>query len=364
MTLFTRLALPQATAGVVLAAAVMAIAGTTPASAQSVAAVANMTGADRQAKLEAGAKKEGSVLYYTVGTQTAPMMKRFREKYPFIKLEVSRANSTNLVRRTLEENKAGHHVVDAFGSSVGGLRPIRDAGILQPFKSPHADAYKKAAFEKDGHWMVDYASHLSFAWNTKEIPEAASIKTYEDLLDPRWKGKMTISGWTSTAARWLGVLIQEKGEKFVSKLGKQDIRVYQASPKAIANLIVSGEAPMSPIIYSSHIANSKGKGASVEWKALGTTFANNGGVAIAKKAPHPHAAMLLIDFMVSLEGQKMRQPLGYITYRKDLTNPPGQPEHTIDITERATYLRDHEKWARMIETTFGKGKKLPKKKKK
>lgn len=325
------------------------------AAPQTVAEIANYVGADRQTLFEAAAKKEGTVQVYTVGTQTDPLFKRFGELYPDIRVQVLRAPSTQLVRRAYEEARAERHVADVFGASVGAMQQLRTYGLFQPLASPESRMFKQEAVERDRNWVVDYNSYLNFSYSPKHAPEAADIKTYDDLLDPRWKGKMTVSGWTSTTAYWVGAVILAKGEDFLRKLAQQQFTTYEMSPRAVANLIISGEAPISPVVFNSHVNNSKSKGASIEWKALGPTYSNAGGVGISKKAPHPHAAMLLVDFMLSREAQTMRQGLGYNTPRNDLRNPDGQPDDVIYLVDRPTFEKDFEYWSDLAARIFGKG---------
>ena len=332
-----------------------ALPGYAPAAPQTVEEIVNYMGADRQAVLEAGARKEGEALFYQVGTQSEPVIKRFREKYPYIDLKSYRADNTQLVRRVVEEYKAGRYLADLYGANTGGLVALREAGILQPFDSPELAHYRKDGIEANRNWAVYYLSYLSLGYNTKIAPEAASINTYDDLLDPKWKGKMYVSDWTSSSANWVGVLVLERGEDYVRRFAKQEIVAYAMSPRAVANLIVSGEAPISPITYSSHIASSKSEGASVAWKALGTTFSNPGGIGIMAKSPHPHATMLFVDFSLSLEGQKMNEDLGYSSARLDM--PEGMtPKSAVDLSQRPNFLTEYEQWNRLASQVFGKGK--------
>ena len=327
---------------------------------QTVAEIAGYQGADRQAVLEAGARKEGSVLIYTVGTQTDSMFKRFGEIYPFIRVEVFRGDNTELVRRAQEEYRAGRYTVDAFETNTAGLRLLKESNGLLPFHTPEMEKTRKDAIEPGRYWVNDYGSFLNFAYNTKLAPEAAGVTTYDDLLDPKFKGKMTISGWVSTTAYWVGAMVLTKGEDFVRRLGQQNFVVYEVSPRAIASLIVSGESPISPAIYSSHVNNDRAKGAPVAWKPLGAVYGQTGAVAVAAKAPHPHAAMLLIDVMLSKDGQVMRQELGYVTARTDLVNEGEQPKEVIYMADRPNFLQEFETWSALTARAFGKGKAPPK----
>jgi iron(III) transport system substrate-binding protein len=179
----------------------------------------------------------------------------------------------------------------------------------------------------------------------------------DDLLDPKWKGKMAIPG-TTTLGNWVGALVLDKGEAFVRKLGAQQIRVYQVSGRAIANLVVSGEVPLSPTIYNSHVFASRAKSAPIAWRALGGTYSTIDGIAIPTKSVHPHAAMLYADFLLSPAGQKELMKLGYATARTDIENAD-KPAKIHYLTERPTYFEDIEKWTALGHQVFGKGEKAP-----
>lgn len=348
------------------AAAFLAALACLPAQAapRTVAEVAQYEGADRQAVLEAGAKKEGEVQLYTVGTQTQPVLDAFMKKYPFIRLGAFRGDASVVARKILEEYQAGRHTVDAIDMNTGGLQPLRDAGHLQSYKSPELLSIRKESIEPSNLWALSYESYLSLGYNTKAIAEKDAPKTYEDLLDPRWQGKMAVPG-TTTFPNWVGAILLDrgkaKGEEFLKKLAQQKIRIYEISGRAVANLVVSGEVPLSPVIYSSHIANSKDEGASVDWLALGPVYSTVGGVALAAKAPNPHAGMLYVDFMLSRDGQIMRQKLGYATARTDLQNKE-KPSKILYLSERPTYNAEFEEWQETARRIFGRGEKLPAKK--
>lgn len=326
----------------------------------TVAAVAGYTGADREAFLEAGAKKEGSLLVYTIGTQSDPMFKRFQEIYPYVRLEVFRAPTPEITRRVIEEYKVGRHTADVLDISTSGLQAMRDERILQPYHSPEASAYAPDAREPNKLWVFDYEAYVGLGFNTRDVPPEIAPRTYDDLLDPRWKGRMTVSDNGSTLPNWVGATLLTKGEDYLRRLGRQDVRVYAILGRALSNLVVSGEAPLSPLIYNSHMKNSRAKGATVDWRALGPVYANVNAVALARNAPHPHASMLYIDFTLSKEGQTMRVEIGDDSARIDLA-PPDKPKEILYLSERPNYAAEYERWTDLSKQIFAKGKALPEK---
>ena len=341
-----------------LAALAVAISGPAPAAPQTVAEIATYQGADRQAVFEAGARKEGSMLVYVIGTQSDPMFKRFQELYPYVRLEVYRAPTNDLTRRVLEEYKAGRHIVDSIDATTGGLQEILGAGHLQPFYSPEMSAYPAQAIEAGKRWVIDYEGYVGMGWNTAEVKAADVPKTWDDLLDPKWKGKMALSGIGSTMGNWMGALLRDKDEAFVRKLGEQQPKVYNIISRGVANLVVSGEVPLSPQIFDAHMRNSKDKGAKVSWAALGGVYANVNAVSLANKAPHPHAAMLYIDFTLGKEGQSMRLDIGNSSARTDLVFE-GKPTKVYYLSEEPNYIENFDKWTAFSRRVFGAGQAHP-----
>ena len=335
-------------------------AGSLLAAPQSVSEIATYAGADRQAVLEAGAKKEGVVQVYSTQVQNQPILQAFAKKYPNIKVEFFRDDGSSVTRRWLEEYKAGRYLADVFDGGSTALPTLRDAGHLQPFTSQEFKSMRQEAIQKDAQggnrWANDYESYLSLGFNTKAIPEAEAPRTYDDLLNPKWQGKMAMPG-SNTLGNWVGAAVLDKGEDYVRKLGPQKIKIFNGSGRAVANLIVSGEVPMSPASFDSHIANSKDQGASVAWRALGGVYATTGAVALAQKAPHPHAAMLYIDFMLSKEIQEIFMKIGYASGRTDLASKE-KPSKIYYVAQRPNYAEEYEKWQALGRQVFGRGEAL------
>ena len=315
-----------------------------------VEAIANYSGADRQQILEAGARREGSILLYTTGTQIKPLLDRFQQKYPYLRIELVRAGPTDVARRVIEEYQAGFEKVDAFELSSNGLIVPRDENVLQPFQSPELAAFAPEAIEPKRHWVVVRESYTGIGFNTKLIASEQAPKTYLDLLDPKWRGRMALSGSSTTPISWVGTMMLVHGADFVRKLGAQNIRVYNITGRALANLMVAGEVGLSPTIYNSHVVESSRKGAPLAWFAPGPVPVTDAAVALARKAPHPHAAMLLIDFLLSKEGAQMYEDIGYYTPRRDMA--AGQSVEKIYLTNRPNYLREYDDWQRLYQDVF------------
>ena len=331
----------------ILAAALLAATSPALAAPKTVNEVATYDGPDRQQILEEGARREGTVMLYATGTQIQPLLDRFMQVYPFVKVTMPRASAIDVSRKVIEEYSAGVYLVDAYELSSYGLVVEREQGLLQPFASPELADYDAGTIEPGHNWVSARESYLGIGYNTQKISAAEAPKTYQDLLAPKWKGKMAVSGSLSTTANMVGGMLISLGADYVRKLGQQDIRVYELTGRALANLMISGEVPLSPTIYNSHVEASRAQGAPIAWNLPGPVAVTDTSVALAVKAPHPHAAMLLIDFLLSKEGQAMYRDLGYAPGRKGMTPSELTGMQKIYLTNRPNYVREFDDWVQL-----------------
>ncbi len=296
----------------------------------TAAELAMYKGSDRQQILEEGAKKEGKITFYTSGTieqSVGPLVDAFKKRYPFINVDIWRAGTNALTPRIVEEFKAGKSVFDNVEGTQANMMVLQKLGIIQPFYSPNLIYMEKDAITPaaDGgaYTVVFRATGIGVGYNTKLINKSQLPKTYQDLLDPKWKGKMAIAG-SNTGTSWVGVILNTHGEEFLKRLSQQDIVVHMVSGFALLNMVANGEFAFSPTIFDSHAIASKEKGAPVDWFPLEPVHVNVGQIALAKEVHHPHAALLFADFELSKEGAEIQKSKGYAHLRKDvpaLTQP-------------------------------------------
>lgn len=317
----------------------------------SVAEIANYRGADRRALLEAGARSEGTITLYATGTQLRPLLDRFQQHYPFLHVQTYNAGTTEVASKATQEYAAHRYDVDGFELDASGLLAMKEQGVLQPFWTPELTAFGNTAIEVDHTWVIVRESYVGLGYNTKLLRGQDAPRTYHDLLDPRWKGKLAINGVIATAANWIGVVEMADGPDFPRALAAQDVRVYQVTARALANLVIAGEVMLSPTIYSSHVQSSRLTGAPIAWRALGPSFTEQTGVALAAHAPHPHAMLLLADFLFSAEGQRMYRELGYSTTRRDVPSPTPNVQRAI-LWQRPTYFTEFREWAATYQQLF------------
>ena len=286
----------------------------------SVAQLALYQGADREKILVEGAKKEAAFMLYGSHTWYRTMAREFEKKYPFIKVTEYRTDGRTLIKRALEEIRAGQYIADVIATTGEQMDLMKREGVFLEHHVPDARSYPEDVKHKGKsgfHYVGHYETYASLGFNTSLVPPADAPKTMLDLLNPKWKGKMSIVS-TTTGTRWIGNTVESFGREYLDKIAEQDVKVQNMSGAALAGLVVSGEIPLSPTIFDANITQAKRKGAPVDWRPLEpvvTTVAYSG---LTLKAPHPHAALLFLDWLHSKEGQLMIQKGGLWSPREDI----------------------------------------------
>jgi iron(III) transport system substrate-binding protein len=316
----------------------------------AIAELATYRAPDREAILYAGAKSEGKIIWYTslAGDSYKEMVKAFEAKYPRIKVDSYRAQGADLVVRLQEEAKARRNIADTIETTEGSLIFLRDEKLLRPYDSPHLDNYpedgKERADKNLVYWALARESYIGFAYNKTLLPKDAVPRNFDGLFHPELKGKMGISiGQTSD--KIIGAMIKSKGEEMVRKLKAQEMKLYSIDAPALVNTITAGEIVASPAIFQTHTLLAASKGAPVEWVPMDFVPTNVGSAAIAANPPHPHAALLMADFLLSPAGQQVLEKYYYGSGAKDYGFKKWRPEHGL-TTEQ--YEKDLERWDKLL----------------
>jgi ABC-type Fe3+ transport system substrate-binding protein len=293
------------------------IAGET-ASARTAEEILNYRGPDREQMLIEGAKMEGQVVLYSaliVNQMLRPLTAGFMKKYPFIKMTYYRADSEELLPKLSAEARANNIVADLFEGSGGGEIAV-EAGLTQAFYAPVLADYPKTYLDPKNHLAPTRLSYFSIAYNTRLVPPAKVPKTYDDLLDPQWKGKLA---WPyANTGRYLFLINlrtawgEERATAYFQKLAEQKIINFASgSARTLVDRVIAGEYPIAINIYAHHPLISAGRGAPVNAQLMAPVPSVSGSLAVVKHLKHPHAAMLLADFMLSKEGQEIMAAAEY-----------------------------------------------------
>lgn len=312
--------------------------------------LATYAGAEREQILLAGARAEGKVIWYTslAGSSYKELAQGFEKKYPGVKVDVYRAASNELMARITAEAKARQYLVDTIETTLPLLKSLREDGLLAVYNSPHLAKYPAHAKESAGkglyYWGVNRESFIGVGYNPNLIPASAVPKNFAGLLNPQLKEKM---GFTTsdTGVRMMGAILKFKGEEFARRLKAQAISLHSISGRAMADLAISGEVPISPSIFRDHAMESKGKGAPINWVPMEAVPTNAGATAIVYQAPHPHAAVLMADFILSPEGQKILENLEFGNPSKDFGFKRWYPEGGLST---AQYDKEATAWQKAL----------------
>ncbi len=285
----------------------------------STAQLALYQGAGREKILIDGAKKEGQLTLYDSHTWFKTYVKEFEKKYPFIAVSEWRNDSKNVIRRAMEEFAANRAIVDVVETTSEGMGLMKRDGLFQEYFTSQARFYPDTVKSKGKNglfYLGDRETYNSLGFNSTLIAPNDAPKTLKDLLDPKWKGKMSIVS-TSTGVRWIGVMIEVMGREFLDKMAEQELKVQDMSGAALSGLVASGEVPLSPTIFDADVTVAKQKGAPVEWRPLEPVTTTVGYSGLSSKAPHPHAALLFLDYVFSKQGQQLMMKGGLWSPRED-----------------------------------------------
>jgi iron(III) transport system substrate-binding protein len=287
----------------------------------TLAELAVYSGADREQLLVSGAKKEAKVVWYTAlaGGSYKDLARAFEMKYG-VAVDVYRGASNDLISKVLAESQAKKYLMDVAESSPPLLMLMRAMKRLTPFNVPHLAKFPSETKEDAGkgavYWATDRESYMGFAYNKEKLAPAAVPKNYDGLLNPALKGRMAFVT-TDTGSRTVGAMLRTKGEEFLKKLRGQELTMHSFSAQALNDLIVSGEVEASPTIFRNHALVAAAKGAPVAWVPMDIVPASAGSAGLSSQAPHPHAAVLFVDFLFSPDGQKILENYDYGSASKE-----------------------------------------------
>ncbi len=276
-----------------------------PANAQpansELAAIANYSGADRSARILAGAKKEGVVNIYTSETadDLAALTAAFQSKYG-VRVNVWRGSAENILQRAVVEARGGRFDVDAIETGATTMESLQREQLLQQVSSPAFADLKPEAIRPHHEWVGTRYNVFVVAYNTDVVNRADLPKSYDDLTQPKWKGKLGIE---VESRDWFGTLITTLGGDRGLALFRKIVATNGISARKghtlLVNLVISGEVPLAISTYLYKVAQLKSRGAPIDWVAISPVVARFEGVGVASRAPHPHAAMLYLDFMLT-----------------------------------------------------------------
>ena len=321
----------------------------------AVAAIAMYEGADRLERLIAAAKKEGALnLYTSIAASDISLMTGEFEKRYGVKVNVWRAANDKVLQRVMAEQAAHRSDVDIVQIASLELEALARENALQEVRSPIFSQLIAGAVPKHHQWAAHYLNVWVQAYNTQKVRKDELPKTYADLLDPRWKGRLGIEAkneeWFYTVVDGIG---EAAGLKFFRDLVAGNGISVRTGHSLLNNLVVSGEVPLALTVYNYMPEQAKAKGAPIDWFVIQPAIARANGVALARQAPHPHAATLFHEFILSEEMQRLMSKSGYVPTHRNVESPLKNISLTLIDTDKA--LNAGEKWSRIFDRTIKAG---------
>jgi iron(III) transport system substrate-binding protein len=271
------------------------------------------------AALVEAAKKEGEVVWYStqiVSQLVRPIATAFEKKYG-IKVRATRANAVETAIKILNETKAGRPQSDITDGTTTVV-PLKKAGYVLKWLPDSAKDYPDTLKDPEGYWIACNLFMLTPGYNTSLVPKGTEPRTYADLLDPKWRGKMAWGATSSSSAGpgFVGTVLAEMGEgpgmDYLRKLSQQKIAPLGTAAREILDQVIAGEYAVALQIFNHHAVISAKKGAPVDWIPMQPVMGTLSVIAIHAQAPHPNAAKLLADFIASREGQTIFRQADYL----------------------------------------------------
>lgn len=325
-----------------------------------LASVNALSPKQRMEVLIAEARKEGFIEWYgsLLVPEATQIIERFKQRYPFVEVKYSRGSGTQVINRFSTETKAGSYRADVIGARSNFHPTLMKAGLVAKNLAPFRQDLREGFTDKAGYLLGQHTFGLVIGYNTRNVPPSKAPQSYQDLLNPEWKGQM---GLDLESYDWLAGILdtmgEEKGLDFVKELAAQNVHV-QRGHSLLMQLVAAGELKLEIDSYHYQISEFRKKGAPLDLSIPDPMVVKEpSGIWIPKRAPHPHAAALLVDFLFSREGQQILAGLSVLVARKDIAWDFGGKQ------VKGTHVLSAEKWgpkyndlARQFDEIFRKAK--------
>ena len=324
-------------------------AGQAPRQGSGQASLAAYEGPDRMDRIVAAAKQEGALtLYTTLAEKDLPtLVKPFEAKYG-VKVMVWRAGTDKILQRTVVEASAKKYDVDVIHFGSPEMEALSREKILLAVTSPVHKNLQPGSVPQHREWAATLLSVWVQVYNTNVVKKENLPKTYKDLLDPKWKGKLGIEAkdedWFASVVDIMGG--GEAGLKFFRELVATNGISVRQGHTLLNNMVISGEVPLALTVYNYMPEQAKKKGAPVDWFTLEPAVARSNAVGVARRAPHPNAALLFYEYLLG-EAQQYFVSMDYVPTNLNVASPlkgvkilQVDPAHTLDEADKWTRLFD------------------------
>lgn len=337
-----------------------------PLLAQAVG-IAGAQAAEADPALVDAAKKEGKLVWYStliVNQIVRPLAGAFEKKYPGISMQYSRATNSDTALKIINEGRARRMQADVF-DGTNDIYPLLDAGLVGEYRPKSAASYPAGLKDPKGLWTAMNLFFMCTSYNTDQVKGDDIPHTWDDLLAPKWKGRIawtndpTANGPPGFIHNILATMGEEKGMAYLRKFAMQQPVFIPASQRVVLNKVISGEYPIAVMTFNHHDAISRAQGAPVNWIRSEPLLQTTSVVALTKAAPHPNAARLFIEYVLSEEGQKVLAAHDYLPAdpnvpAKVASLKPKAGDFKVNAVTPTMIREDLAKWIKIYHELFPK----------
>ena len=314
-------------------------------------AIYSYRGADRAERLAAKAREEGTLTLYTsmATTESGPLAQAFEKKYG-VKVQLWRALSENVLQRALTEARGGRRSMDVVETNAPEVEALAREQVVAQFDSPYLADLPAWAIPSHRRWFSDRANLWVTGYNTTKVKRDELPAAVEGFAEPKWKGRLSIEAtdndWMYGVVNFMG---EQRGLDFFRKLAtlKPEMRKGHI---LVAQLVAAGELPVCLTIYSGNADSIKAKGGPIDWAVVEPLVGRPQAVALAGNAPHPHAALLFADFLLSPEGQKLLAEMGRVPSSR--TQKTLLDAHKYVMVDPMKWIDEAPKWEKLWTELF------------
>jgi iron(III) transport system substrate-binding protein len=304
------------------------------------------------------AKKEGQMTYYTTMTlsQSKKVVDAFEKKYPFIDVKLFRSGGDDLLNKIFTEDRGGKDLWDVLSGRGDMVLPLMENKLIASYRSPEAKMIPTDLVDEEGYWTGYYVNPFVLGYNTNLVTKAEVPKTYEQLLDPRWKGKKI--SIDDSAYGFLAGLIRawgkEKAVSYFRKLAAQGPVPMRGNTNRV-QMTLAGQYSLI-IAYAPTIQRETSRGAPIDWVPLEPVVVQVNPVMLAAKAPHPNTARLFTNFILSQEGQEMLVGFKRIPVQENVeADPPRLFKGYKRVVEHPEDYKNFDEIIRLYRQIFNLG---------
>lgn len=311
--------------------------------------------------LVAKAEAEGKVLWYSSLLEkeaVKPLVDAFHAEYPRVKAEYIRSTGAEMAKRIIEDHRSGSAVADVFDGSTT-VAEIEPQGLIEPYLPAAASDIPAAYRDAKNLWTAQVVYFTTVGYNTDLVKADEAPKSYSDLLDPKWKGKI---GWatngTASGVGFVGNVLDQMGETegmaYLKKLSGQDIRFIKGGGNETLQAVADGEILIGLSIFNHHTLIQKKKGGHVAWVRMEPLLSFPNPIGLLKDAPHPNAGKLLIEFILSEKGQKILRDSDHVPSSDLVDAPDPEVKHgfTVNFLSPVRLAQEQDGWKKIVDELF------------